>query len=66
MSQLNLAIQYLNKRAVSTIPCNKKLMNQFTKVLPASEVNAVLLMVEKGEFSDFYETMKSKSHPDFI
>ncbi len=41
-------------------------MNQFTKVLPASEVNAVLLMVEKGEFSDFYETMKSKSHPDFI
>lgn len=66
MEQLQLAIRYLDKRAISTTHINNKLMKQFVKVLRASEVDAVLKMVVKGEFKDFYNEMAEKHHPDFI
>lgn len=64
MEQLELAIQYLKRRAVSTEKVNNKLMKQFIAVLPISEVEAVLEMVKSGEFINFYNKMKGQGHKD--
>lgn len=66
MEQLELAIKYLKKRAVSTERVNNKLMKQFISVIPASEVESVLEMVKSGEFLNFYNDMKEKGHPHFV
>lgn len=47
---LELAIQYLNRRAVLSI----------------RDVEAVLEMIKSGEFLNFYNKMKEEGHPDFI
>ena len=64
MEQLELAIQYLKRRAVSTEKVNNKLMKQLIAVLPISEVEAVLEMVKNGEFLNFYNKMKEQGHKD--
>lgn len=61
MEQLELAIQYLKNRAVSTEEVDNELMKQFIKVLPVSEVEAVLEMVKQGTFSDFYYKIKEET-----
>ena len=48
MEELKLAVKYLNKRAVSTTPLNKRRMKEYGKVVPLSEVNAVLEMVQNS------------------
>lgn len=58
MEQLELAIQYLKQRAVSTENVNNKLMKQFVAVVPISEVEAVLDMVKSGEFLMFYNKLE--------
>ena len=63
---LELSIQFLKRRAVSTKKVDKKLMKQFIAVLPISEVEAVLEMVVSGEFLDFYKKQKQQRHPGFI
>jgi hypothetical protein len=64
MKEIELAVQYLKRRAVSAEKVNNKLMKQFIAVLPVSEVEAVLGMVKSGEFLRFYNDMKEKGHPD--
>ena len=66
MKELELAIQYLKNRAVSTEEVDNELMKQFIKVLPVSEVEAVLEMVKQGTFSDFYYKMKEEGHHHFV
>jgi SOS response regulatory protein OraA/RecX len=66
MEELELAIKYLQKRAVSTKNVNDDLMKRFITVLPLSEVEAVLKMVQKKEFLTFYNEMKKKGHPDCV
>ena len=58
MEQLDLAIQYLKNRAVSTRKVKNKLIKQYIKVLPLGEVESVLDMVKTGEFINFYNRMK--------
>lgn len=65
MEELKLAIKYLNKRAVSTVPLNKRRMKEYGKVVPLSEVNAILEMVKDSEFTDLYNLMSKQGHPDF-
>ena len=65
MEELKLAVKYLNKRAVSTNPLNKRRMKEYGKVVPLSEVNAVLEMVQNSEFKDFHKYMAEHGHPDF-
>ena len=65
MGEIELAIKYLTKRAVSTNPLNKRRMKEYGKVVPLSEVNAVLEMVKDNEFTDLYNLMSKQGHPDF-
>jgi len=65
MKQIELAIKYLNQRAVNASTLNSTRTKQLVKVLPASEVEAVLLMVQEDQFRDFYNAMAEKGHPDF-
>ena len=65
MEQLDLAVQFLKKRAVKTKKGNITLIKQFNEVLPLFEVEAVLEMVKKGEFLNFSNEMKKIRHPDF-
>ena len=58
MSELQLAIEYLKARAVSTK--GVKLFNHWIAVLPVSEVNSFLEMVEKNEFKAWYDKSKSE------
>ncbi len=56
MKQLELAIEFLNKRAISSKSFNSKIMQcQHPKVLCVSEVKVILSMVISGEFEEFYE-----------
>lgn len=64
MEELELAIQYLKRRSVSTEKVNNKLMKQFIAVLPVSEVESVLEMVKCGEFFSFYKKMKKMGDKD--
>jgi hypothetical protein len=66
MEELELAIEYLKRRSVETKNVNNVLIRNFGKVVSASEVEAVLNMVQHGEFTRWYETMKKEGHPDFI
>jgi SOS response regulatory protein OraA/RecX len=66
MEELELAIKYLQKRAVSTKNVNDDLMKRFITVLPLSEVEAVLEMVQKKEFLTFYNEMKEMGHPHCV
>lgn len=58
MSELDLAIEYLKKRAISTEK-NKELKH-LTAVNPTFEVQAVLDMVKKGTFVSWYNQMKEE------
>ena len=63
MEELKLAVKYLNKRAVNTAPLNKRRMKEYGKVVPLSEVNAVLEMVQNSEFKDFHKYMANTAIP---
>lgn len=64
--QLELAINLLKRRAISTEKVNNKLLKQCTKVISLSDVEAILGMVKNDEFLSFYEKMKSDGHPHYI
>ncbi len=66
MEQLELAIQFLKRRAVSAKELNNDLLKSFNAVVPVSEVEAILQMVKAGEFQNFYTKQKEQGHPDFI
>ena len=64
-NKLDLAIQFLKKRAVSPEKVKGMRMNQYQEVLPISELVSVLEMVKSGDFLNFYNKMKQQGHPDF-
>lgn len=66
MDEMLLAIQYLEKRAVSTEKCNDQDLKNYSSVIPLKEVKSVLNLVKDGQFLKFHNDMKEKGHPDFI
>lgn len=60
LDQLELAIQFLKRRAISTEKVNITLIKQLIAVLSISEVEAVLGMVQSGDFLNFYNKMKEQ------
>lgn len=65
MTQLELAMQYLESRALTVDKKNSKSIIHFGKVLPMIDVIACLNMVKEGTFESFYQKMKEKGHPEF-
>lgn len=64
METLELAINFLKKRAIETKHLETKMARQqLISVLPASEVEAVLSMVLSGEFIEFYNKQKEAGNP---
>jgi hypothetical protein len=63
MSELELAIEYLKKRAISTEKVKK--LQHLIAVNPTHEVEAVLEMVKNGEFKTWYDKMKTENNDVF-
>lgn len=58
MDQLKTAIEFLKRRKITNEPKNSKLIKRIPELIPASEVIAILEMVESGEFEAFYQKKK--------
>ncbi len=64
METLQLAIEFLKKRAMDTKHLETKMARQqLISVIPTSEVEAVLSMVVSGEFEEFYNKQKEAGNP---
>lgn len=58
MDQLSKAIEYLNTRSIETKKGNGAFIRQMGKVIPSSDVNAVLSMIQEGTFEKYLTHLK--------